>query len=153
MSITCPLHQNLGELCRVHCVTCPYVVTGSEVKCPITGKMVKLTAPVNCQTTNCVYAITCNKCHQKYIGTTGNSISSRFGQHRGYVNQYNTKIEAGKIPEATGEHFNLPSHSISDMELQIVEKVFSKSSAVREQREKMWINYFESETKGMNRRQ
>ena len=85
-------------------------------------------------------------------GTTGNSISVRFGQHRCYVNQYKTKIEAGKIAEATGEHFNLPSHSISDMELQIVEKVFSKSSAVREQREKMYINYFESETKGMNRR-
>ena len=87
------------------------------------------------------------------FGTTGNSISSRFGQHRGYVNQYKTKIEAGKIPEATGEHFNLPIHSISDMSLQIVEKVFSKSKAVREQREKMYINYFESETKGINRRQ
>ena len=94
-----------------------------------------------------------NRDYRDYIGTTGNSISSRFSQHLGYVNQYNTKIAAGKIPEATGEHFNLPNHSISDMRLQIVEKVFSKSKAVREEREKMYINYFESETKGINRRQ
>ena len=86
--------------------------------------MVKVSTPVNCQTSNCVYAITCKKFNEKYIGQTGAFISQRFGQHRGYVNQYHTKLASGKIPEATGEHFNLHSHSISDMQLQIVEKGF-----------------------------
>ena len=88
----------------------------------------------------------------KYVGETSKSLGERFSQHRGYVNTYQNKTDAGKRTEATGDHFNLPSHSISDMRLQIVEKVFDKSKAVRLQREKLYINFFESDHRGINRK-
>ena len=88
----------------------------------------------------------------KYIGETSKSVGERFAQHRGYVNTYQNKIDADKRTEATGDHFNLPGHSISDMKLQIVEKVFDKSKAVRLSREKLYINLFESDHRGINRK-
>ena len=38
------------------------------------------------------------------------------------------------------------------MELQIIEKVFNKSKSVRLARESMYINYFESKLRGMNKK-
>ena len=79
--------------------------------------------------------------------------SFRFAQHRGYVNNFQKHKEAGKRIEATGEHFNLPGHSgVQDMRFQIVEKVFQKSKAVRLIREKKFIQEFQSEHLGINRK-
>ena len=86
------------------------------------------------------------------MGETSKEVGHRFAHHRGYVNTYQRKVDAGKRTEATGEHFNLPGHSLSDMALQIVEKVFDKSKAVRLNREKLYINLFESEHRGINRK-
>ena len=61
--------------------------------------------------------------------------------------------EAGKRIEATGEHFNLPGPlGVQNMKFQIVEKVFQKSKAVRLVREKKYIQEFQSEHLGMNRK-
>ena len=68
------------------------------------------------------------------------------------MNSYQSKIAAGKRIEATGAHFNLPGHSLSDMQLQIIEKVFDKSEAVRLTRERLYINLFEAENLGMNKK-
>ena len=68
------------------------------------------------------------------------------------MNSYQNKIATDKRVETTGEHFNLPGHSLSDMQIQIVEKVFSKSEAVRLTRERLYINFFEAENRGMNRK-
>ena len=137
---------------KVFCVTCPYVVPGNKVKCCITKKEVKVNVPVTCQTSNLVYCISCKVCNQKYVGQTKKTIAERFSQHRGYVNSYQSKIATGKRIEATGAHFNLPGHSLSDMKLQVIEKVFDKSEAVRLTRERLYINLFEAENLGMNKK-
>jgi hypothetical protein len=41
--------------------------------------------------------------------------------------------------ELTGEHFNLPDHSHSDMKVQIVEKIRPNSEENRREREEFWI--------------
>ena len=45
--------------------------------------------------------------------------------------------------KVTGAHFNLPGHSVSDMRISVVEKVFNPDPMIREQREKFYINKFE----------
>ena len=100
---------------NVFCVTCPYVVPGNTVKCSITNKEVVVNAPATCKTSNIIYCITCKSCGQKYVGESSKEIGFRFSQHRSDVNTYQTKIDNGKRTEATGEHFNLPGHSLSDM--------------------------------------
>ena len=58
-----------------------------------------------------------------------------------------------KKTQATGDHFNLPGHSgVRDMRLQVLEKVFVKSKALRLVREALYIKEFQSEHKGMNRK-
>ena len=55
-----------------------------------------------------------------------------------------------KTNEPTGLHFNLPGHRLSDMEVSILEKVFSKDKLTRETRESFYIREFQTEINGMN---
>ena len=50
----------------------------------------------------------------KYVGETKRIIKFRFAEHRGYVNNNDDT--------ATGQHFNLPGHTLSDLTVTILEK-------------------------------
>ena len=128
------------------CVTCPYVRPGKTIKASATKFTVELRTSMDCNTRNIIYCIQCLKhgCGQQYIGQTQNSLKDRFNQHRGYVN--NKKLE-----KATGLHFNLAGHSISDMHVTIVEKVHSRDEFIRKRRESHYIQKFNTKHKGINR--
>ena len=80
-----------------------------------------------------------------YIEETDGTVQSRFSEHRGYVaNQH--------LAKATGHHFNLPGHSIAEMEVTIPEKIFSLDAQFRKAREKMHIQNFNTKYKGMNQK-
>ena len=79
----------------------------------------------------------------KYVGETKRIIKFRFAEHRGYVNyNYDT---------ATGEHFNEPGHSLSDMTLTVLERVKSSDDMYRKEREKYFIRKFNTYYKGLKR--
>ena len=80
----------------------------------------------------------------QYIGETGNSLATRFGQHKGYVR--NRMLE-----QATGAHFNLRGHCVSDMSVVILEKIRSTDKAFRKEREKKLINKFNTGYRGLNK--
>ena len=105
-----------------------------------------ITSEVNCDSINVCYIIKCNKdnCQEYYIGETGNELRKRVRQRRGYVTNKETK-------KATGLHFNLPGHSISDMEIPILEKIRYNSEAYRKKREQLLISKFDSYYNGINR--
>ena len=108
--------------------------------------VVAINKPVNCQTKNAIYCIFCKKCpSQQYIGESDRTLQERFADHRGYVKN-------SHLNQATGEHFNLPGHAISDMEVTILEKVFSKDPQFRKTRESMFIEQFNTKYKGMNKK-
>ena len=104
---------------------------------------VEINTEVNCQTKGIVYCITCKKCSVQYIGTSKKSLQDRFANHRGYVTNKD-------FSQATGRHFNSRGHSISDMTVVIVEKVFSEDRLLREERESHFIREFNSKFKGLN---
>ena len=62
----------------------------------------------------------------------------------GYVNTNNQS-------KTTGAHFNSKIHSASDMHIAILEKVFIQDIQFREQREKLYIQKFNTRYKGLNR--
>ena len=68
----------------------------------------------------------------------------RFSKHRTYVNTNNKT-------KSTGLHFNSKGHSVSDMEITIIEKVFSSDPRFRKQREKLYIQKFNTRYRGLNR--
>jgi hypothetical protein len=65
--------------------------------------------------------IECNleQCRKRYIGETERQLKNRIGEHKGYINKY-------IISQPTGEHFNLPGHSVANMNVTILEKSFLK---------------------------
>ena len=105
---------------------------------------IEINTSVNCSNNNVVYMVGCKKCTQQYIGETERSVRERFREHRGYVT-------ANMKNKATGQHFNEPGHSISDMTITVIEKIFNKDPRYRKQREKMFINKFNTRYKGLNK--
>ena len=79
------------------------------------------------------------------IGETERSLQKRFNEHKQYV------ISRQKS-KATGLHFNLPGHSVSDMKVTILEKVHSLDPLVRKEREELYIRKFNTKYKGLNKK-
>ena len=108
-----------------------------------TNFSVEINTEVNCQTKGRIYCITCKKCNVQYIGQSKKSLQDRFANHRGYVTNRD-------FSQPTGRHFNSRGHSISDMSVVIVEKVFREDRIFREERESDFIRLFNSRAKGLN---
>ena len=70
---------------------------------------------------------------QKYIGKTHRELRERISEHRGDI--------AYKVTSrATGDHFNIPGHSLSDMKVMTIEKVKFNDDIYRKERESYNIN-------------
>ena len=67
----------------------------------------------------------------------------RLAEHRGYV--------SNNVDTPTGEHFNLPGHTLSDLRVTILEKVMSTDDMYRKARERYFIRKFNTYYKGLNR--
>ena len=62
------------------------------------------------------------------VGESERSLQQRFSEHKGYV--INSHLN-----KATGEHFNLKGHNVSDMRVIIIEKFFlSKTRSQKRKR-------------------
>ena len=133
------------------CNTCPLVRETKTVYSSTNNYSVEINAPVTCETKNIIYVITCNKKECKniqYIGESGKKLKQRFAQHLACVRSTNEDQK----PTATGEHFNMPGHSINNMKVSILEKVTQDSIAYRKIRESFYINKFETKHCGLNRK-
>ena len=113
------------------CPICPFVVQGKEVWATASDAVVAINKPVDCQTKNAIYCISCSKCTQQYIGETDRSIQARFSEHKDFVYVANKHLN-----KATGNHFNQPGHIISDMQVTIIEKVHNTDINFRKNRER-----------------
>ena len=95
-----------------------------------------------------IYLIQCDKqnCNTKYIGETKRNIRYRLAEHRGYVINNQTD-------KTTGAHFNLPGHSVANLKMTVIEQVKKQTDAYRQEREKFFINKFNTFYDGLNRKQ
>ena len=71
-------------------------------------------------------------------------MKARLSDHKGYINNQ-------VIAVTTGFHFNLPGHSLVDLQLIILEWAKKEDETYRKEREKYFINYFNTFYRGMNR--
>ena len=131
------------------CQVCWVSTNASTHKCHRTGRVWSINAPINCTTPNVVYKLTCKKCNKfLYIGKTKRCLKHRINEHRGYISQK-------KVNQPAGEHFNSPGHSIADLQVVGIERVFARRNEdidkILEQREKWWINEYDSVTFGNNK--
>ena len=81
----------------------------------------------------------------QYVGESERSLQDRFSEHLGYVKNKH-------ITKATGAHYNLPGHTVSDMRVTIVEKIHSSDPLIRKQREELFIQKLNTKYKGLNKK-
>ena len=83
-----------------------------------------------------MYVITCKKCSKQYVGETYRTYKERITEHMKYVTNK-------KLDTATGAHFNLPGHSLEDMQYQIAYIIYKEPirfDRTRTTLELEWIN-------------
>ena len=74
---------------------------------------------MNCESSNIAYLIECKKeqCKECYIGESSRPLKERVKEHVDYIKRL--------FPtQATGQHFNMPGHDLSNMTITIIEKVY-----------------------------
>ena len=91
------------------------------MKSNLTGRIYKTQTyeQLTCGSSNVVYAIHCIRYGLRYVGETGRRLRSRINGHR-----------AGIIKDGQSllyKHFSLPGHSVADMKVQILGKIYHTS--------------------------
>ena len=137
--------------CSKPCPVCPLTVPPRRtLKSDVSNYTHEVKTPVNCQSENVIYMWRCKKenCTKKpenlYIGMSKRKFQTRFSEHLGY-------IKSEKCFEPSGEHFNLPGHTLSDIEGMVLEKVRSENPYILRAREELLIKKFDSYKFGLNK--
>ena len=119
--------------CGRLCVACCFCKKANTHSCHKTGETWNISAPIDCQTTNVVYKLSCHKCPEwVYVGETSRRFCDRLQEHRGYIRQ--------KKLNAVGVHFNSKGHSLTDLLPLAFERVLPKGNQIlRRNRESLWI--------------
>ena len=97
---------------KPRCPMCPFTGEASggvrvikEVVVNSSNTTLTLQHSMTCQTTNCIYLLTCCKDGLQYVGETGRRIAKRFSEHRDSIHQENTT-------KPVGQHYQLPGHRL-----------------------------------------
>ena len=80
--------------------------------------------------------IQCNCCNLQYIRETKRRLKDRFNEHHRTIDNPNNKPK----PTTAAEHFlSPPNHTVNDMILILIEKIFSNQDSIRKAREAFLI--------------
>ena len=114
-------NDNISPCDSNACLTCNSFISDQSFKSNLTGGIYKTQTyeQLTCGSSNVVYAIHCIRCSLMYVGETGRSLRSRINGHR-----------AGIIKDGQSllyKHFRLAGHSVADMKVQILEKIYHSS--------------------------
>ena len=106
---------------------------------------------IDCQTSDIIYVIECQKCHECYVGETGRTLAQRLTNHLSDIRLGNDT--------AVAEHFNEICWPAEDnMKIYPIEKIPDwgpkhKTQALRLQREAFWISELDTVLpRGINRK-
>ena len=133
------LSNDINQCGATSCHTCNIFVNNQSFKSNLTGKEYKTISydRLSCGSTNVIYGIHCVHCGLVYVGETGRSLRSRMNGHRSAIKKGGQSL--------LHRHFHQPDHSVDDMSVQILEKVYHGSenptllTSLRRTRELFWI--------------
>ena len=107
--------------------------------------MIEIKSPIDCQTEDVLYVITCKKCKIQYLGQTKRSGEKRMIDHLNTVRNNNF------TNAPVGVHFRSEQHSHADLTMTPYERIFSTNPHVRLAREREGINNFGLIEHGLNK--
>ena len=128
--------------CKNKCIICRnHLIQTATVTSDNTQETYTLRTGMNCQTSNLIYILSCQKCtHKQYIGETQQTLYSRLLGHRSDIN-VNAKH---KCPHVVS-HFNSAGHTKDDLRVTPLEIILTENKKLRKEREKMWIQKFRTQ--------
>ena len=139
--------QNCGK----SCVICKRTYASGElVQGPRHGCVTTYDRTIGCRSVNVVYGIWCNVCRCVcYVGETGGCLYTRIQNHLSSIRASNPAVS---LPVRL--HFLAPGHSIDDVWVVGLERVWSQDVEYRRSREKRWMNLLGTQggKEGMNKR-
>ena len=103
---------------------------------------------IGCRTNNVIYGIVCEKCDVVcYVGETGGKLYTRVQNHLSSIRTGNTELDVGC-------HFNRGGHSLHDLSVVGLEKVWRSAVTYRRVREQRWVNLLgtNQEQGGLNKK-
>ena len=131
------------ENCRKECVLCKRMysgdgrVMGSQKEC-------SYDKTIGCRSRNVVYGLWCGKCRKVvYVGETGGGIYARVQNH---LSSIRTATPAVDLP--VRRHFVTPGHSVEDLQVVGLERVWKESVDYRRVREGRWMKLLGTDRDG-----
>ncbi|XP_074642873.1 uncharacterized protein LOC141900033 [Tubulanus polymorphus] len=129
---------------KSRCQLCP-LINSSPTVTAANNQQLKVTGPYTCDSTNVVYAITCDIYPGTiYIGETGQTLRQRLNGHKFDIRQK-------KMDKPIGEHFNLPNHTISNLKVTALHKMNTSNKHTREIMEQKLVQRGDTVNLGLNR--
>ena len=133
------LSNDINQCGATSCHTCNIFINDQSFKSNLTGREYKTISydRLSCGSTNVIYGIHCVHCGLVYVGETGRSLRSRMNGHRSAIKKGGQSL--------LHRHVHQPDHSVDDMRVQILEKVYHSSenptllTSLRRTRELFWI--------------
>jgi len=110
---------------RPRCHTCEFITPLTDIRGPKSTLTIRV--HFTRMSENLLYCISCRRCSHIYIGETGRSLRSRFGEHLRSV-----RNNTPGFPVA--QHFNSAGHSIADVQVRGM-RVCRGSNILRKQLE------------------
>ena len=115
------------------CKTRNILIQSDSFTSPCTGSTHKIRFEFKCTTRNLVYLIQCRRCGLQYVGETGNPLHTRMNSHR-------SDIRTTKIEKPVAAHFTQPDHSLEDLQVMGIEKIYCEDATLRKLHESYWIS-------------
>ena len=115
------LSNNINQCGTTSCHTCNIFLNDQSFKSNLTSKEYKTISydRLSCGSTNVIYGIHCVHCGLIYVSETGRSLRSRMNGHRSAIRKGGQRL--------LHTHFHQPDHSVDDMRVQILQKVYHSS--------------------------
>ena len=133
------LSNDINQCGTTSCHTCNIFIDDQSFKSNLTSKEYKTISydRLSYGSTNVIYEIHCVHCGLVYFGETGRPLRSRMNSHRSAIKKGGQSL--------LHRHFHQPDHSVDDMRVQILEKVYHSFenptllTSIRRTRELFWI--------------
>lgn len=149
--VTNNLNKRKAESCGKRCAICRRMygdserVTGAQNGCETTYDRT-----IGCRSVNVVYGIWCDVCkYVCYAGETGDRLYTRVQNHLSTIRAVNPAVV---LPVRS--HFCAEGHSVSDVRVVGLERVWSPNVEYRRVRERRWMELLGTNgvTRGLNKR-
>ena len=124
--------------CKSHkCILHNHIKNTTKFTSSVTKQNYSITSHITCKSTWIIYLITCTECKKQYVGKTETTLYTRFNNTRSEIRNFHLP-QHKTLPYTT--HFNLPSHSLENVQITGIESIRSRSREVILHRESFWIS-------------